>query len=1345
MKNAVAAVLVLASAGMVCADDTGLVLSLDFDKLEGGRFSDASPARLKAVNHGATLCAGVHGHAARFGGRGSTVTADLPESFRQFDALTVEAWVGLEKLQHCVLVCNWDQKRTLDDYPFLLRWRTNWEFWLQLTCADGERRLLQCFKPVVDTIAFPKRKWYHVVGTYDGETSTMYVNGKLIRRQKFKGGRKSIRLTPTIMLGGPRVYNGALDNVRVYSRAITEKEVQSRFAARRTFKPTDPPRTSQSCPGTIDRTPYASCTWFTIPLEFSSIGLSNTGQLNPVTAPRVAYNNYSLSTISLLDQAGRQHRFYKRMTGNVEFRRDKTATLTIEGETTHGLRVKQLVDVNAKGDARVRYELAALTARAPVPRVVWNQHLWPSAWRFVGYDATGLITGNLLDLDAELAFRKRLEINLVRGGNRLVVTMADGTHYRLRGTRNAKNWVNGWGNIHGELVPVEWQGWDKTKQAVIEFTLRQEPDNLPPRLDRAKARQVTRDVPFDFSRLYDKDLSKLGLSPVDRDTPVFMDDENVAFTLDVPKELIFPTRRYTWTLSAATGKKTVHKGELIKGGPSWEWNGKIALPAPPAGVYRLEVRAIGQDDKLLGTATTEVAVIGEIPQPVGKPGQALPKRMLRKVDEVDFTAADPGHDFYSYSGRSKVVKGKHGTYRQTLTYVEEQKRSGGASWWANDWFGVRFRTEPGKVYVLETEYPDLDWMAVSTYLVEPKEDPTDGKCRPLNRTTSGVYTGGFLPHDDTMKTWQTVHFASAPWVAVTYQNGQSGHGKGRPFAPASIKRVTLYEVVGELPRLGAPTDTERYIGVHCESGGLALGSFGVKKFRGSLADWRDPPPTDRYYEHLYPTVVNLIKYMRYRGDNVLFAGVYRYRPAQFPSRTFPPAVQAVQHDLPAFYARMFERNGITLVPTVMPCNPLPTARLHEHTRHDIIHGASGTVSVDADGTQITPSYFAPTSNPFHPKVREAYGRLAAELGQRYGRYAAVPGIAWIAGSAYWEPGVPINALGVPRSGIEKVILKFTYDDETMRQFEQWAKVKLPGKVGEADRYRRRHDWIMKHAKQKFVDFRGWATAQTHLAFKDAFRSAAPNKDYLFIDYYGFMVQSEIGHWSPLEFCRLCCSNPTYLRGPGFVHMPYYPEANARTLWEHGRMRLDWMPQITRFLADDELARAWDTPGRSARYVHRQFYEQGIPLHKGRPWFWAPDTTRLATCSYPQQGDRGYWADFAIAMARGTPNYVSYMWCDSLIPMGHEPEHRAVAAAFRSLPPGHYREADRKDGVFCRYLDGKRKAVYVVNTNGRAIDASLKVGLPGQFVDAVSGEPLNVKGGVATLRVKPYDFRVFRAK
>jgi len=210
-----------------------------------------------------------------------------------------------------------------------------------------------------------------------------------------------------IKIGGHgRPFRGAVDNFRMYRRALTADEVKASYARRTTFKVQKPPR---KVAGTLDAAPYCGCgrweNWAIIPLRHGALRLSNTGEMLIWGVSKTNPSNQFdyLHPICVLDQPGWRERYYSDVTGNIQFHPDGTARFELAGHTTRGLHVRQTVEVNAEDEVHVRYEFAANDARLPMPGLTFNQHMWAAALRFVGHDDRGLITGNMMDLDGELS------------------------------------------------------------------------------------------------------------------------------------------------------------------------------------------------------------------------------------------------------------------------------------------------------------------------------------------------------------------------------------------------------------------------------------------------------------------------------------------------------------------------------------------------------------------------------------------------------------------------------------------------------------------------------------------------------------------------------------------------------------------------------------------------------------------------------------------------------------------------------------------------------------------------------------------------------------------------------
>ncbi len=78
------------------------------------------------------------------------------------------------------------------------------------------------------------KKWHHVVGVYDGKKTALYVDGVLdiseIAEGRIVGNDKRIYIGANAgedLPGGRRHWNGRIDDVRIYSYALTEDEIHA--------------------------------------------------------------------------------------------------------------------------------------------------------------------------------------------------------------------------------------------------------------------------------------------------------------------------------------------------------------------------------------------------------------------------------------------------------------------------------------------------------------------------------------------------------------------------------------------------------------------------------------------------------------------------------------------------------------------------------------------------------------------------------------------------------------------------------------------------------------------------------------------------------------------------------------------------------------------------------------------------------------------------------------------------------------------------------------------------------------------------------------------------------------
>lgn len=74
--------------------------------------------------------------------------------------------------------------------------------------------------------------WYHIIGTYDGSDAVCYLNGEETQRMSMPAINSSNDNFLIGQDGWVNVFNGVVDEVRMYNRALTEAEVKQNYESR---------------------------------------------------------------------------------------------------------------------------------------------------------------------------------------------------------------------------------------------------------------------------------------------------------------------------------------------------------------------------------------------------------------------------------------------------------------------------------------------------------------------------------------------------------------------------------------------------------------------------------------------------------------------------------------------------------------------------------------------------------------------------------------------------------------------------------------------------------------------------------------------------------------------------------------------------------------------------------------------------------------------------------------------------------------------------------------------------------------------------------------------------------
>ena len=151
-------------------------------------------------------------------------------------ALTIEAWIKADSYGRNVysnsIFCKHGWSR--GNLGYVLRCGDNGNLSLNISDASGT------WKEAVTGAVMKTGIWYHVAGSFDGDSLNVYVNGKLEGTTLYTGKiSTSSGLTARIgdlANGGGRLFDGMIDEVRVWSTAVDEKTLKDWMCRKITAK-----------------------------------------------------------------------------------------------------------------------------------------------------------------------------------------------------------------------------------------------------------------------------------------------------------------------------------------------------------------------------------------------------------------------------------------------------------------------------------------------------------------------------------------------------------------------------------------------------------------------------------------------------------------------------------------------------------------------------------------------------------------------------------------------------------------------------------------------------------------------------------------------------------------------------------------------------------------------------------------------------------------------------------------------------------------------------------------------------------------------------------------------------
>ena len=198
----------------------GLVAALGFDEVGGTVVADASGFGNHGLNRGAVRIGnGRFGHALNFNGNELVVNnGNNVQSLALSTGMTLEAWVYPTAWMSGGRTIMTKTSGTGEAYRLAANTNTN---------QPMSTILARSTVSAVGNTQIPPKQWTHLATTYDGQYQSLYINGNLVNVLPQTGvipiSSAALRIGNNPIWGYS--FNGYIDEVRIYNRALTNAEI----------------------------------------------------------------------------------------------------------------------------------------------------------------------------------------------------------------------------------------------------------------------------------------------------------------------------------------------------------------------------------------------------------------------------------------------------------------------------------------------------------------------------------------------------------------------------------------------------------------------------------------------------------------------------------------------------------------------------------------------------------------------------------------------------------------------------------------------------------------------------------------------------------------------------------------------------------------------------------------------------------------------------------------------------------------------------------------------------------------------------------------------------------------
>ncbi|HVX11696.1 MAG TPA: hypothetical protein VHC22_10985 [Pirellulales bacterium] len=431
----------------------------------------------------------------------------------------------------------------------------------------------------------------------------------------------------------------------------------------------------------------------------------------------------------------------------------------------------------------------------------------------------------------------------------------------------------------------------------------------------------------------------------------------------------------------------------------------VTLP-PKEGVYDIELQAsrqrLGLWQPLSGTRRVQVLVLSADPR--------MPDSTTELPAEPPLVEIDPANpSLWQQLPNIPMVSSLRKPLRSGNTAVFQHPSLGtlvqiGADGASAGWEAYPLPIQkPGEAHIVEVQFPSDIPQLLGISVVEPNQA---GVLSPI-----GLDSGVYLPDEgDPSEAKMAVHrlvfWPRTKTPLLRLDGVKAVYGKIRVLGPRQANVGTMmqrddWRSHSMLPRR-FPAGTER-------EGRLLAGYYDRPMFGENFSASQTLEPVKKFYLHdwrtFYEGGTRLVEYLHYMGHNGLMLTVLAEGSALYPSQLVQPTPRydtgayftsgqdAQRKDVVELLFRLFDREGLTLIPALDFSTPLPAL---EGLRRD--DESAGLELVERDGQPWLKRHpprqlLAPYYNPLDPRVQEAMIDVVREFVARYRHHSSFGGVA----------------------------------------------------------------------------------------------------------------------------------------------------------------------------------------------------------------------------------------------------------------------------------------------------------------------------------------------------------------